>query len=216
MKRSKIVFLTVLSLVAVAVAWVGVAQAAPELLGTVPNTFSGTGGAGDLNTTGGNNVECKSNEVAGEVTSSKEGKVSVRFKECSKGCKTTGAAAKEIDVQPTQLHIGLATVNGEDTYISMILNLSESITCTGLTVAVKGNLILTTTLKNKTKAKKTTLAATQSANGVQSIIKCEEPTELCGTTEYLLKAKFGEGVEETASEVQSDEVTFASEVEAVG
>jgi len=72
-----------------------------EIKGT---TFTGTGGAGVLETTAGDTVSCKGNTSSGELNSATTVKnVLVKFTGCSTSisgfkapCKTTGAAAEEI------------------------------------------------------------------------------------------------------------------------
>ena len=72
--------------------------------GAVKNKFSGTGGAGTLETTAGAEVTCKTEASHGEFTSSKTvGNVAVSFTGCESGgykCDTVGAKEGEIVTNP--------------------------------------------------------------------------------------------------------------------
>jgi hypothetical protein len=215
MRYFKSGLVALLAVVAFAAVAASAAQAAPELLASkYPVSVNGSGETGNLNTTGGNNVECKANTVTGEVTSATAGKAKVKFTGCSKGCKTAGAAAKEIVIE-VEIDFVLATVASAHVYVFWFLSVSVTLECTGETVVVKGNVMLTTTLKEKTATTSTTVEGKQASAGKQEVLKCEEPSSLC-STEASLKAKFGEGSEESASEVQKDSATFGASVEATG
>jgi hypothetical protein len=213
-KRTKAASLALTVLFALVAVFATSAQAAPELLGSVPNNFVAKGGAGNLNTTGGNNIECKTNEAVGTLTSTTEGEVTAHFKECSKGCKTAGAAAKEVIWNTVKGSIVLIKGTPEDTYGVLDSNVNIEILCTGITVIKKGRIIGVTTLKRLTKTLTTTASTSQSAAGVQAVKTCEEPAICTGKT-FHLEINFGTGFEEAAL-IGSDSVTFEKEVEPVG
>jgi hypothetical protein len=190
------------------------ARAAPELLGTVPNSFIATGGAGKLSTTGGNNIECTSNGASGELTSATEGKLTARFQGCTKGCKTEGAAAKEVVWNTVKGSIVLIKESPTDTYGVLDSNVNIEILCTGLTVTKKGSIIGVSTLKRGVLTLTATVSTTESAQGVQAVKICEEPT-ICSEKSFHLEINFGTGFEEAAL-VGTDSVTFEKEVEPVG
>jgi hypothetical protein len=213
-KRMKVGLLALFALLAVTAFAATAAQATPELLATVPNTFTGTGGVGNLNTVGGNNIECTANAASGEQVSTTKGKVVVKFTGCSKGCKT-GTVAKEVVINEGKAENATFVLDTTTPHVYGILAKEPypEIKCTGLTVLVEGELILPTTLKESTKTASTTVETTQSSLGVQSVKTCVEPTAVCSGSKFL-KANFGSGLEE-ASLVGKDTITFNHEVEAV-
>lgn len=96
MQRLKALWLALIAAFAVSAIASASAWALPEFLGTLPTTFTGTSGAGEL-VSGGLSIKCKKDTSSGTFENSKHGTFSVDFKECTgplnEACNSLGDAS---------------------------------------------------------------------------------------------------------------------------
>jgi hypothetical protein len=155
MKRSlKFLGLTVAAVLAIsAMAVASASAAAPEYVlssGTFPVKFTSTSGAGVLETTTHETVNCTSDTNAGEIVNSKEGNVVVTFKGCTTtffgfpiSCNSSGKASGEI---VTNKLTSTLEYNVGKTKVLNLLSppsggASAEFTCAGNTVKVTGGVL---------------------------------------------------------------------------
>lgn len=155
MKRSlKVLGLTVAAVLAIsALAVASASAAAPEYVlksGSFPVKFTSTSGAGVLETTSGETVNCTSDTNEGEILNSKEDWVIVTFRGCTTtffgfpiSCNTSGRASGEI--MTNKLTSMLEYNVGKTKVLDLLTPPSGSpdaeFTCAGNTVKVSGGVL---------------------------------------------------------------------------
>lgn len=223
-------------------AFVGAASASaaePEYVlksGEFPVGFTSTSGAGVLEDTAGNKVECESDTNTGELLNSKEDKVTITFKGCSTevfgfkvSCTSSGESAGTIVVGPLKSYLVYAVGGGS--VLDLLYPSSEEFPpaeppnggliskfrCGGLfgqNVEVRGS-VLGKFEKTNEFSHTNSLILTQSS-GVQGFTEYE--TEGSKVRTAYLESKLGSGEWTQAGEETTDTLTLEGtrEVEVKG
>jgi len=205
-----------------ALSWV-VASAAfaenPEILSSLPSSFTGTSGEGSLRSVNGKSaIECKSDTLAGEFTTKAgAGKATVDFKEC----KSNGIACNSLGDPSGIILLDNATIQLVDIIVPKeVLTLGLLITVPGelhiecgasVLILVKGAAIGTisgVTSGSATKAATLTFAQKE---GKQTVTACNLPKAICEGKTYTLEANFGKKLE-VAGEESTESIAFPTAI----
>lgn len=179
----------------------GASAALPEF--STSGTFTGTSGAGKLETVGGSTVTCKKDKSSGSFSGKTVSNVKVTFEECETTLfgffpvSCTNIVTKTLSGELGYINKSTKTV-GLDLKPASGSELANT-ECGGVTIVVDGSVIGQIT-PTKTKTTKYTLTYTQS-EGKQTIQKFEGgPTD-------TLSASVGGGAFEEAGEETTESIT---------
>jgi hypothetical protein len=181
----------------------------PELLpGTRGTTWEGSNGKATLDTERKGTIECEANADKGELTNTKEGTFTIRFKMCTVfgviNAHSLGDKANEILVGGTTL---LCTINTSPLEVGIVLHPKEvHIEVSTKLVLVKGWVIGRFKLLNATEAE---LNFEQTRNGVQTIQDCVDNNGVELPRETLLTRE-GAGAFENSSEVANGTIDISA------
>jgi hypothetical protein len=183
---------------------------------TIKNTpFTVAGGEGELNTVGGNFVNCESVTGSGEFTDSETGTISFAFHGCRTifgiTCTTPGDPSGTITAGPFTFH--MKTVDHEGAHSPGVLITPKAgeeyaeFNCSFAgNIKVKGNGIIGTITSpaENTPSNTATIKFQQSSAGHQT-----HKTITNDSTSYHLNSSFNEGAFEESGETATGTITFA-------
>lgn len=180
--------------------------------GAVKNKQTTKGGKGVLETVTGTAVRCETETSVGEFVGTKEVKnVVVTFKGCESAgskCSTTGAGTGELVTKKLEGIVGFTNKAAKDTALDLYpagrTGLFIEFSCLGLTVAVRGSVLVPVKSDKMGSTEKLVYKATK---GKQSIEHFEgEPTD-------ILEASFRGGAYEQSGQTITSVATYEEKLE---
>jgi hypothetical protein len=207
MKQIKMLGAAIVAVVALSVVASATASAAlPEFTpGAKGTTFTGTSGAGTLQSLGGT-IECTSDTVTGVLTGPKTGTATIAFKGCS---AFTIFGAKSLDSKNageilTSVNLELCYINKAKKEVGILTEVAKTvhIEVAGKLIEITGDAVgVITPINTKT----TKFAIAYKGKGDN-----QEPAGCEGKTENLLAKENEKGVFENSSETTTEETVFAT------
>ncbi len=219
MQRLKLFVTALMAILALTAVMASTAAAKPEFLDNVKgNTFTGKGKAGELTTLGsGIVIKCKENTLSGEVLDNEEGTIKdIDFKECTAlGFPANSLGDASGVILTGAIPFDLCYINEATRHISLYFKTFKvhiEVPIIGVLFVIEGSIEVLITVANSLKTGPFTANFTQSAAGDPSFTKCTLlGKELKASLVASQDAKHEKN--ESAAIVQSDELTFAKDIQ---